>query len=151
MGSGSTAHDIRPHLLRIVTSMNRRLIAAIAFVVLVASVGIVGWRWAGQSVDVVIVNASGQLAQFTWQPQLFAETVTVSVGGCESKSVVLLAGETWRLDSDIVTVDSSSVAVPLAAPMSAFEVWIDRDGTARTIPAHPVDGPIAAPIPSCEN
>jgi hypothetical protein len=129
--------------------MMRRAVAAVGFAALVIAVVLAGWRWAGQRVDVVIVNASGREAQFTWQPQLFAEPVTVSVGGCESKSVVLLAGETWRFDSDILSVDSTSVVVPFTAQISALEVWLDRDGTARLIPAHAVDGPIAAPYPSC--
>lgn len=129
--------------------VSRRVIAAMAVAALVIGVVVAGWRWAGQRVDVVIVNASGREAQFTWQPQLFAETATVSVGGCESKSVVLLAGETWRFDSDILSVDSSSVAVPPTAVTSAFEIWLDRDGSGRTVPAHAVDVPVPAPYPSC--
>jgi hypothetical protein len=98
---------------------------------------------------VVIVNASGQAGQFSWQPQLQADTVDVPVGGCESKSFELLAGETWRFTSDRLEVTSSIVSVPLLVQEVAIELWLAPDGTSRLVSAYPVDGPVGAPIPSC--
>jgi hypothetical protein len=128
--------------------MSRRLIAVVAIVVLIGAAS-VGWRWAVQRVNVVIVNASGQVGQFSWQPQLFGNIVDVPVGGCESKSIELLAGETWRFTSDRIEVTSSVVSVPLLAQEVAFELWLAADGTSRLVPAYVVDGPMSAPAPPC--
>src|SRR5260221_13418100 len=124
--------------------MSRRLSAVVAIVVL-AGAAFLGWRWAGQRVNVVIVNASGQAGQFSWQPQLFADTVDVPVGGCDSKSIELLAGETWRFTSDRIEGTSSIVPVPLLVPEVAIELWLAPDSTSRVVPAYAVDGPIEAP------
>ena len=129
--------------------MKTRPVAILVAVAVIIGGTFVAWRWVGQRVDVVMVNASGQLAQFTWQPQLFTEAVTVPVGGCESKSVQLLAGETWRFDSDSLAVDSARVTVPLFATDVAFEIWLNADGTSRVVPAYAVDGPVSAPYPAC--
>ncbi|HEY4227281.1 MAG TPA: hypothetical protein VGM49_03000 [Candidatus Limnocylindrales bacterium] len=115
--------------------------------VLVAGTGWFFWRWYGQTVDVVIVNASGLPGQFSWQPQVFADEVTVDVGGCESKSIQLLAGERWQFDHDRIQARSAAVDVPLFGKEVAVEIWLGADGSSRLIAAHPIDGPMNAPYP----
>lgn len=117
-------------------------------IILLGAAGWFGWRWVAQTVDVAIVNASGATAQFSWQPQPFADPVTVIVGGCESKSVVLRAGESWRLEHDRLEVNSSIVDVPLFVRGVAIEIWLAPDGSSRLVSAYPVDHPVDAPAPS---
>ena len=128
--------------------MPRRWPIAVLLVVIGVAVAWLGWRWEVQTVDVVIVNASGLPGQFSWQPQVFADEVTVTIGGCESKSIQLRAGEHWRFDHDRLEMNSSVVDVPTFVREVAFEIWLDADGSSRTVPVHPVDGPVNAPIPS---
>lgn len=129
--------------------MIRRAGAVLLVLVLIGGLVWVAWRWQLQTVDVVIVNASGVEAEFTWQPQLFAAEASVVVRGCESKSIQLLAGEEWRLVADKLDISSSVVDVPLAARAVAVEVWLDPDGGSRLVRAYPVDGPVSAPDPGC--
>jgi hypothetical protein len=122
-----------------------------ALVLVIAVVGFAGWldwRWQGQLVDVVIVNASGTPAEFSWQPGLFAETATIPVAGCEAKSVELVAGASWRFVSDSLDVNSSSVNAPPFTRQVAVEIWLAPDGSSRLVSAHPIDRPIDAPYPS---
>jgi hypothetical protein len=128
--------------------VTRRWPLALLLVVLGAAAVWLGWRWGVQTVDVVIVNASGQPGQLSWQPRLFADEVTVTVGGCESKVIRLAAGEQWQFDHGRLEMHSSVVDVPPFAREVAFEIWLDADGSSRTVAVHAVDGPVDAPIPS---
>ncbi len=121
-------------------------VVLLAFALVIAS-GWVGWRCQGQIVNVVIVNASGSVAQFSWQPRPFAEQVTMAVDGCESKSMELRGGDTWRFTSDRLDVDSSSVSVPLFTREVAVEIWLALDGSSRLVPAQVVDRQVDAPYP----
>jgi hypothetical protein len=133
----------RPSLDRV-----RSLVVVIALVV----IGALVWRWQLQTVDVVIVNASGTEAQFSWQPQLFAQLATNAVGGCEAKSITLRAGETWRLEGDKLDIDSTAVNVPFFEPAVAAEVWLNADGSHRFVPAYPIHAAVSLPIPpGCSN
>ena len=127
--------------------MMRRWRTGLVVVVFAAAAVGLGWRWQVQTVDVVIINASGVAAQFSWQPQPFAELVTVAVGGCESKSMELRGGETWRFMSDRLDVDSSAASIPLFTREVAVEIWLAQDGSRRFVPAYPVDRPVGAPYP----
>jgi hypothetical protein len=126
----------RPRLDRV-----RSLVVVVALVLICACV----WRWQIQTVDVVIVNASGTQAQFSWQPRPFAEFVTVDMPGCASKSMNLLAGEAWQLQSRNLDIDSTAVDVPLFRPAVAVEIWLNGDGSHRFVPAYPNDTPKGAP------
>jgi hypothetical protein len=128
-------------------TLSRHWRLAALLVVLASAAGWFGWRWFGQTVDVVIVNASGLPAQFSWQPQPFAEETTVAIGGCESKSMVLRAGEHWHIEHGRYEGTSNFVDVPLTAQLVAVEIWLDPDQSVRMIQAHPVDQPIDAPVP----
>lgn len=116
-------------------------------IVLLVVLGWLGWRWEIQTVNLVMVNASGIPAQFSWQPQLFAEEATVSIAGCESKSIELRAGERWRFTHDRLEMTSSVVDVPLFVSGVAVEIWLATDGSSRYVPAYPVDEPLNAPSP----
>lgn len=111
-----------------------------------------GWRLAGQRVNVVIVNASGQPIEFSWQPALFVPLETVTIGGCESKSADLLAGEGWRLmrDGDLVA-HASVVSVPPLARRVAVEIRLEPDDSVLIGPTSEVERPIDAPYPPCSN
>ncbi len=128
--------------------MTRRWRVVLLVIVLAGVVGWLGWRWQGQTVDVVIVNASGTAAQFSWQPQLFGELASVVVGGCESKRVQLRGGETWHFESDRLEANSSTVSIPLLTREVAVEIWLAPGGSSRLVPPYPVDGPFGAPYPS---
>ena len=128
--------------------MSRQWRLAALLVALVAAAGWFGWRWFGQTVDVVVVNASGLPARFSWQPQLFGEETTVSIDGCASKSIVLRAGEHWHIEHGRYEGTSNFVDVPLTAQLVAVEIWLDPDQSVRTIQAHPVDQPVDAPAPT---
>lgn len=122
--------------------------ALILALIAVGALAGLGWRWGTQRVNLVIVNASGIPAQLSWQPQLFAAEETITIGGCEAKSMRLLAGERWRFAHDRLDMNSSIVDVPLLARMVAVEIWLAADGSSRYVPAYPVDDPVAAPLPS---
>jgi hypothetical protein len=128
--------------------MMRRIGLVLLAIVLAVLAGGIGWRWQGQTLDVVIVNASGTVVQFSWQPRPFADQVTVAMGGCQSKSIQLRGGDTWRFTSDRLDVDSSSVSVPLLTRDVAVEIWLAPDGSSRLVPAYPDDRPVDAPYPT---
>jgi hypothetical protein len=123
------------------------LVAALIAVIALGAVAWFGWRWAAQTVNLVIVNASGIPAQFSWQPQLFADEETITIGGCEGKSMELRAGERWHFVHDRLEMNSSVVDVPVFAREVAVEIWLAADGSSRYVPAYPVDAPINAPHP----
>ena len=125
----------------------QRRYVAVLLAVLVIGAGWLAWRWQVQTVQVVIVNASGATARFSWQPRLFAADVAVDVGGCESKSIRLRAGDRWRFLSDRLDMNSSVVDVPVFAPEVAFEIWLQPDGSSRIVPVYQVEGPVPAPHP----
>lgn len=127
--------------------MRTRLLATLVLVLTLSAIAWFGWRWELQSVNLLIVNASGAPAQLSWQPQLFADEASVSIGGCESKSIVLRAGERWHLAHDRLEMNSSVVDVPLLAPTVAVEIWLAADGSSRYVPAYPVDAALNAPSP----
>jgi hypothetical protein len=116
-------------------------------VLVVAAALLVAWRLGGQVVNVVVVNSSGQPATFSWQPALFASAESKAIGGCESTSIELRAGETWHLSAANFETGSASVEVPLVAREVAFEVWLDATGQTE-VASRVVDQPIDAPYPS---
>ncbi len=128
--------------------MIRRWRVVLLVIVLAGAAGGVGWRWQGQTVNVVIVNASGAAAQFSWQPHLFADQATVAVGGCESKSIQLRGGATWRFVSCRLDMGSSTVNIPLSTREVAVGIWLAQDGSSRLVSAYPVDRPVDVPYPS---
>jgi hypothetical protein len=117
-------------------------------IVLLAVAGWLTWRWYGQTVDVLIVNASSNPGQFSWQPQVFGDPVTDTVGGCESKSIQLRAGEHWEFQHGRYRVTSSAVDVPPFVGRVTVEIHLEADGSARFVAAYPVDGPVDALYPS---
>jgi hypothetical protein len=125
-----------------------RLLATLLVVLTLGAIAWFGWRWGVQTVNLVIVNASGLPAQLSWQPLLFAEEERVAIGGCESKSIVLRAGERWHLAHDRLEMNSSVVDVPLLAPDVAVEIWLAADGSSRYVPAYPIDAALNAPPPT---
>lgn len=129
--------------------MRRRWLTIFLVLIAVVGAGWLAWRWEIQTVNVVMVNASGLPATFSWQPQLFAGEETVPLGGCESKSVTLRAGERWRLDHDRLQMNSAAIEVPPFTTGVAIEIWIDADGSSRYVPPYAVDQPVPAPQPDC--
>jgi hypothetical protein len=129
-----------------------RLVAAFLAIVALGAVGWFGWRWEVQTVNLVIVNASGITARLSWQPQLFANEAQATIGGCESTSIELRAGERWRLAHDRLDMNSSIVDMPLFTRMVAVEIWLAADGSSRYVPAYAVDDALDAPTPTgCTN
>jgi hypothetical protein len=128
--------------------MRSRWLAILLAVVALGAVSWAAWRWEIQKVNVVIVNASGAAATFSWQPRLFAADETVAIGGCESKSIELRAGARWRLAHDQLEMQAAIVEVPLLTPEVALEIWLATDGSSRYVPAYPVDAPVPAPYPA---
>ncbi|MEO8272454.1 MAG: hypothetical protein ABI620_00130 [Chloroflexota bacterium] len=126
--------------------MRMRWVRALLVAVVVIAAGWLTWRWAIQRVNVVIVNASGVPGSFSWQPNLFADEVSVSLGGCESKSIHLLAGERWHLVHESLEMNSAAIDMPLFTPAIAIEIWIDANGSSRFVPPYPIDGPVDLPI-----
>lgn len=120
----------------------------IAGVFVTAAVAVlVTWRLDAQTVNVVVVNSSRQPATLSFQPALFTDEVTSTIGGCSSSSIELRAGATWQLTADTFEIGSGSVEVPLLAREVAFEVWLNPDGSNRIVTAHPVERPVGAPYP----
>ena len=128
-------------------SRPRRVLAIGAVLLLVVATMIAAWRLDVQQVDLVIVNASGVGAQLSWQPMLFAAYETVTVGGCESKSIVLRGGEGWRLTADGLDINANAVDRPWFTRMIAFEIRLDPGGSSRVAGPRAIDGPLGAPSP----
>jgi hypothetical protein len=126
----------------------RRAIAVVAVLLLLVAGSVATWRLAVQRVNLVIVNQSGVEAQLTWQPSLFAVESTIRVGGCESRSMDLGGGQTWRLEADGLDINANAVDRPWLTPMVAFEIWLDAGGSSRINGPHAVSRPISAPNPS---
>ena len=59
----------------------------------------------------------------------------MAVGGCESKSIELRGGDTWRFMGNRLDVNSSAVDVPPFAREVAVEIWLAQDGSSGLIPA----------------
>lgn len=131
--------------------MRRRSLLALGALVAIVAAGWLAWRWAIQTVDVVLVNESGVPGSFSWQPGLFAAEETVTLGGCESKSITLRAGERWHLLHNSVEMNSSAIEVPPLVSGIAIEVWIAPDGSSRFVPPYVVAQPVGAPAPRCSN
>jgi hypothetical protein len=130
----------------------RRWLRLVAVVIAMSGFLFAQWRL-NQTVNVVVVNASGQPIEFSWQPHPFGQLVSVTRNGCETSSMDLRAGETWRVTNAAgeIIAGSASVSVPLFAPRVAVEVWLYRDGMIRTVPVHETSGPVGAPYPPCGN
>ena len=131
--------------------MRKWWLLALVAVIAVGATGWLAWRWAIQTVDVVLVNESGVPGSFSWQPGPFAGEVTVALGGCESKSITLRAGERWHLVHKSVEMNSSAIEVPPFVAGVAIEVWIAADGSSRFVPPYEVDQPVGAPAPRCSS
>jgi hypothetical protein len=129
----------------------RRVALIVAVVVLLADVIAQSWI-NGHTVNLVVVNASGEPVEISWQPAPGAGITSQVDGGCESHSLPLSRGSSWRVarDGDVV-LDSSSASLPLLSPLVAVEVWLDPDGSVRIVPAHDVARLIDAPYPNCQN
>jgi hypothetical protein len=128
--------------------MIRRWRAVLLAVVLLGVVSGLAWRWQGQTVDLLIVNASPAGAEFSWQPRLFADLASAPIGACESKSIELRAGETWRFQNDQLDIGSSAFSIPLFDREVAIEIWIAPDGSSRLVSPYPVARALGAPYPS---
>lgn len=125
------------------------ILAAIVVAVLV--LGMVLWRLAGQHINLVVVNESGSPVEFSWQPGLFAEKVSVTRSGCESSSMDLQAGLEWMLTGDDggVILDSTGVDLPFFTPRVAVEVRLTEQDGVHVAPARAVNAPLNAPYPAC--
>jgi len=125
------------------------IVAAIVAAVLL--LGVLPWRLTGQHINLVVVNESGRPVEFTWQPGLFLEKVSVTRNGCESSSMDLQAGLEWTLTGDEggVILDSAGVDVPFFTPRLAVEVRLNEQGGVTIAPARAVSAPLDAPYPAC--
>lgn len=122
--------------------------------VIVAAVlllGVLPWRLTGQHINLVVVNESGRPVEFTSQPGLFLENVSVTRNGCASSSMDLQAGLEWTLTGDDggVILDSAGVNVPFFTPRVAVEVRLNEQGGVNIAPARAVSAPLDAPYPAC--
>ena len=106
----------------------------------------------GHTVDLVVVNASGQPVEILWQPAPGATTISQVDGGCESHSLPLSRGSSWQVVRDgQVVLDASAASLPMLSSLVAVEVWFDPGGPVRIVPAHDVARLVDAPYPSCQN
>jgi hypothetical protein len=129
-------------------SSARRAILVVVVLLLLVAGAVAAWRWGIQRVNLVIVNQSGAAAQLTWQPSMFAAPVTFSVGGCESKSLDLGGGQSWRLEGDGLDINANAVDRPWLTRMVGFEIWLDPGGSSRINGPRPVDRRVDAPMPA---
>lgn len=129
----------------------RRQLLAVGILVLLAGALAQGWV-NSHTTDLVVVNASGQPVEISWQPTPFAAAVVQIAGGCESHSMALARGASWSVDRDGATVlDSAGANVSLFSPLVAVEVWLNPDGSVRIVTPHDVDRVVDAPLPDCQN
>jgi hypothetical protein len=128
--------------------MLKRVVVGLIVIAAVATSAWVSWRWQVQTVDVVIVNASGGEVDVTWQSWPLAEQALVSVGACESRTLRLHAGATWRLHADGLEVSSAAFEIPLQERAAALEIWLEPDGSSRLVLPYPVTGTVVAPAPN---
>ena len=132
--------------------MRRRRMVLIAAAIIVVAGGLAQALVNSQTVNLVVVNASGKPVDIAWQPSFGAATVSAPKGGCESTSMQLARGESWTVSRDGVPVlDASTAGLPLVAPMVAVEVWLDPDGSVRIVPPHEIARPVDSPIPNCQS
>ena len=132
--------------------MSKRRIVLIAVLgVLLADV--LGQSWLnGHTVDLVVVNTSGQPVEIRWQPAPGAATISQASGGCESHSLPLSRGSSWQVLRDgQVVLDSAAASLPVLSSLVAVEVWFDPGGSVRIVPAHDVARLVDAPTPNCQN
>jgi hypothetical protein len=104
-------------------------------------------------VNLLVVDASGRSTDLTWQPSVAAPAVTtVTLLGCESKSMELAVGQAWRLSRDgLVLASSDTVSLAGWSGMIALEVHLNADGTTTVLPPRSVRVPQDAIDPGCGN
>lgn len=101
----------------------------------------------GQRLNLVLVNQSGVDAQLTWKPAMYAADEVTTLGGCESKSIVVGAGG-WLLTGLNLDVSSEGLNLPFTTRMLELEIWLEPDGSSRTVGPREVDHEVDAPYPS---
>lgn len=104
------------------------------------------WARPAAGLNLVIVNQSGAEAELTWKPGALDAEETVTSGGCESKSILL--EHEWRLQANNLDMNSRSVQLPSTTKVVELEIWLDPDGSSRTVGPREVDQPVNAPYPS---
>ena len=122
------------------------MLAVVAIVLTMAGY----WHVYGQEVEVLLVNESGRPLTFSWQPGPFLDEASVIRNGCESGSLVLLGGESWKLEwGDGLIASSSTTAMPPFARLVVVEIRIDRSGSVVVSPPLAIGAPLGAQVPDC--
>jgi hypothetical protein len=134
------------HGRSVIGRRTRLLLAVVASVLAVAGY----WHVYGQEVEVLLINESGRPLTFSWQPSPFLDEVSVLRNGCESGSLVLHRGQSWRLEwGDGVIANSLTAVMPPFARLVVVEIRIDRSGSVLVSPPLAVDAPVGAQVPDC--
>jgi hypothetical protein len=129
----------------------RRLALVVAVSVLLADVLAQSWI-NGQTVNLVVVNASGTPVEISWQPAPGAPTAFEVDPGCASHSLSISRGASWQVARDGETIlDSTTAGLPLLASLVAVEVWLEPDGSVRIVPPHAIGRLVDAPYPNCQS